>query len=207
MPEVDGFGTLHLDRPAKVRAELTEFSDGVSIFFVEGPRNQPNKADLRRLILRNPIMWVTDWILYVVWGVPGLLLTKKWGPVDGSITESVSQEEDIEIEPVDLNLVRRASDVSIWVSIFSWFMLLLSIALVFLSVLWGSWNLTVLAMVVGFLPVVPFAFGTLSERDAEMAKNIDEILSNRDDVQRTCIIAGRRHIDGVVDELEKGMCV
>lgn len=201
MTEVDGFGTLHIDRPNKVRAELTEFSDGVSVFFVEGPRNEPNEADERRLILRNPIMWVTGWILEVMWGSLGFLLTRRWGPVDGYVTDRVSQEQDIEIEPVDLNLVRRASDVSIWITLLSWIVLLLAFVLFSLAVLWTSWILTVWAIVVGFAPVVPFGFGTLSERDEEMANNIEDILSNRENVQRSCLIVGRRHMDGVMDEL------
>lgn len=201
MPEVDIFGTYHIDRPSKVKSELTEFSEGADVFFVEAPREESDNDDEWTLTLRNPIMQITSWILNFLWGILGFLLTGRWGPVDGYVTDVVAQEQEIDIEPVDMNLVRRASDISIRMTILSWFLLLLALALFVLGGLFVYWPLVIWAIVVGFAPIVPFAYGTLSERDERMVENIEHVFSIRDDVENACLVVGHRHMDGVRNEL------
>jgi pheromone shutdown protein TraB len=71
------------------------------------------------------------------------------------------------------------------------------------GVLASTIEILVLAIAVGFLSVVPFAYWTLSERDEVMAENIEEILATNDGFNRGCLVAGRRDMDGVVEQLEE----
>lgn len=153
------------------------------------------------MILRNPVIWLTGWIVEFAWGLLGLLLTRSWGAVDGYVTEAVSQDRHIDIERVDMNLVRRASDVPFWLTVLSWLLLLIAIGLFGFGLL-VSIQFAIIGVVVGFAPVVPFAFGTLSERDELIAENIRNVFSSRDDVQHGCLVVGRRHMPGVIDELK-----
>jgi len=50
---------------------------------------------------------------------------------------------------------------------------------------------------------VPFAYWTLPERDEEMANNIEDILKTRDEFDRGCLVAGRGHMEGVIEQLEE----
>lgn len=202
MGDVDIFGTYHIDRPKKVKEELSVFCDGTDVFFVEAAREEATVDHERALLLRNPVLWITAWLVGLAWGLPGLALTGRLGPVDCYVTDVVAREQNINIEPVDMSLVRRASKVGLWVSATSWILLLLAIFLFGLGVALLSSDLIIWAVVVALAPVVPFAYRTLPERDETIAENIVEILDNDDSVQRGCLVVGRKHMSGVKDELE-----
>jgi hypothetical protein len=203
MAEVDAFGTLHVDRLGKVTDELNEFADEADVLFVEGPREEPDNSDELGMLLRNPALYLTGIILDLFWGILGFLLTRQFKPVDGVATERVAQRKELDIEPVDLNLPRRASEVGFAVTVFSWFWFAISAVIFVLGVLASSIGVLIFALAVGFLPVVPFAYWTLSERDEVMAENIEQILLTNDDLDRGCLVAGRGHMDGVITELEE----
>lgn len=203
MGDVDLFGTYHIDRPKKVNEELSAFCDGADVFFVEAPREEATVDDERALLIRNPVFWITAWLVDLAWGLPGLALTGRLGPVDGYVTDIVAREQDINIEPVDMSLVRRAGEVGLWASVTSWILLLLAIFLFGLGVAFPSSDLIIWAVVVALAPVVPFAYRTLPERDETMAENIVEILAKDDSVQRGCLVVGHKHMSGVKDELEE----
>lgn len=201
MPRVDVFGTIHADRPRKVEAELSEFCDGVDVVFVEAPRESTTDADERTLLRKNPVFKITAWLLALAWGIPGLVLTGRWGPVDDYATTAVAAEHGADVEPVDKNLVRRAGEVSVWSTVLSWALLWLACSLFVLGILLPSVDHLVWAVVVAFVPIVPFAYGTLGERDETMAENIEDILTAREDVQHGCLVVGRGHVRGVVEDL------
>ncbi|WP_436906526.1 hypothetical protein [Halosimplex marinum] len=203
MAEVDAFGTLHVDRLSKVTDELNEFADDADVLFVEGPREEPDDSDELGMLLRNPALYFTGIILDWFWGILGFLLTRQFKPVDGVATETVALRKDLDIKPVDLNLPRRASEVSLIITALSWLWFVIAAVIFVLGVLASSIGVLIFAIAVGFLPVVPFAYWTLSERDEVMAENIEEILSSNDELNSGCLVAGRGHIDGVVEELEE----
>lgn len=203
MAEVDAFGTLHVDRLSKVTDELDEFVDDADVLFVEGPREEPDTSDKLGMVLRNPALYLTGIILDWFWGILGFLLTRRFQPVDAVATETVAQRKELDIEPVDLNLPRRASEVGPVVTVFSWLWFAIAAVVFVLGVLASSIGALIFAVAVGFLPAVPFAYWTLSERDEVMAENIEEILSTNDNLDRGCLVAGGGHMDGVVEKLEE----
>jgi len=203
MAEIDAFGTLHVDRLSKVTNELDKVSDDADVLFIEGPRKEPDTSDELDMLLRNPALYLTGIILDWFWGILGFLLTRQFKPVDRVATETVAQKKELNIEPVDLNLPRRASDIGLTITIFSWLWSVMAIIIFVLGVLATSIGVLIFTIAVGFLPVVPFAYWTLSERDKVMAENIEEILSNNDNLSKGCLVAGRGHIDGVIEELEE----
>jgi len=203
MTEVDAFGTLHVDRLSKVMDELDEFADDADVLFVEGPRDESDNSDELNLLLRNPALYLTGIILDWFWGIFGFILTRQFKPVDGVATEKVAQKRGLHIEPVDLNLQRRASEVSFAVTAFSWLWTAIAIALSVLGLVATSIGVLVFAIAIGFLPAVPFAYWTLSDRDEVMAENIEEILATDESLDQGCLVAGRGHMDGVVEQLEE----
>lgn len=203
MAEVDAFGTLHVDRLSKVTDELNEFADDADVLFVEGPREEPDNSDELGMLLRNPALYLTGIILDWFWGMLGFLLTRQFKPVDGVATETVAQRKELDIEPVDLNLPRRASEVGLAVTVLSWLWFAMAAVIFVLGVMASSIGVLIFAIAVGFMPAVPFAYWTLSERDEVMAENIEEILSTNDDLDRGCLVAGKKHMDGVVEQLEE----
>ncbi len=154
------------------------------------------------MLLRNPALYLTGIILDWFWGILGFLLTHQFKPVDGVATETVVQKKELDIQPVDLSLPRRASEVGLAVTVFSWLWFAIVAAIFVLGLLAFSIGILTFAIAVGLLPVVPFAYWTLSERDEVMAKNIEEISSTNDNLNKGCLIAGRGHMDGVVEQLE-----
>jgi len=135
MTKLDIFGTLHIDRLSKVTEELDEFTSDADVLFVEGPREEPVRSDELGMLFRNPSLYLTGVILDCFWGILGLLLTRRFKPVDGVATEQVAQNRELDIEPVDLNLPRRASEVSLAVTLFSWFWFVIASVIFVL----GSW--------------------------------------------------------------------
>lgn len=202
MSELDIFGTFHIDRPSKVKRELEDFCEDADVLFIESPRNRPNESDEREMLIRNPIFWITGWILEIAWGLLGFVLTGRYGPVDGYATDKVSNEKKIKTEPVDMNLVRRVSEVSIYVTVFSWIWLILTLGLFVIGVWLLAPNIIIWSVLFGLLPIVPLAFGTASERDKLMAENIHQVFSKQENVKQGCLIVGQCHIEGVIEELE-----
>lgn len=209
MPKINLFGTTHIDRPQKLKNELFEFCEDTDYLMSEHPREDPDFSDTLRVLIRNPSILIMGWILDVIWGVPGFLLTKRFGPLDTTVTNSVAHERGLDVEPVDMNLRKRASEVNILITLLSWIWagvtmvaFLLGFLLVFTGQFFVALVMIVAGVAAGFAPVVPFALGTLSERDIVMAKNIKEVSTERGSSQIGCLVVGRGHLDGIKEHLE-----
>lgn len=202
MAEFEAFGTTHVDRPSKVAEELSEFADDADILFIESPRGDPDNSDEYNMLIRNPALYITAVILEWLWGIIGFILTRRFAPVDRVVTEEVAREKDVDIEPVDLNIPRRMSEVHLVVTVLSWLWTVVVGFIFALGVFASSIAVLGYAVVLGLLPILPFSQLTLSERDEVMAENIQQILSTNDDVSKGCLIAGRDHLDGVEEQLE-----
>lgn len=214
MEQVDLFGTYHIDRPGKVRRELEEFSEGAQVFFTEQAREAADASDWTELLSCNPAMFIAGWGLNLLWGLAGLLLIRRFETVDSHSTKQVAQKRGLSIEPVDMKIVPQMADVSLMITLASWAWTMFIVA-VFASgaALWPHTLLvygfpvtgsTILGMGVAFsiLPVVPFAWMSLSKRDEIMAQNIQKILNSNDRVERGCLVVGHKHMDGVKQQLE-----
>lgn len=217
MTRIDLFGTIRLDRPAKLRAELENFSTEADVFFVGEPSDTPTTAERRELLLRHPSVYLVGTLLGVVWGIPGLLLTRQFDSVDRVVTDQVAEEHGIHVEPVDLSLVRAAGDISVMETVLSWFqfsvtaLFLLSSVVLFAGQLLVSTfpvgisplTLGACGFVVGFLPAAFLARDTLSARNEAMAANVERIVSRRDDIDVACLVVGYTHVPGVKQQLKQ----
>lgn len=201
MAEFEAFGTTHVDRPSKVAEELSEFTDD-DVLFIESPRSDADDSHEYNMLIRNPALYLTAIILEAVWGIIGFILTRQFDPVDRVVTKKVAREMGVDIEPVDLDIPRKMSEVHPIITVLSWLWIVLVALVAVLGILEWSTTIIAYAVVLGFVPILPFAELTLSERDEVMAENIEQILSTNDDVSKGCLIAGRDHLDGVEEELE-----
>ena len=200
MTECKCFGTTHVDYPRKVTDELREFADDADILFIESPRGDDYEYEM---IVRNPALYITGVTLECIWAMLGFILTWQFTTVDTAVTKKVAQENNLDIEPVDMNIPRKMSEVSPIVTVVSWLWTGV-VAFVFVLSVWYT-SIVVLGYAVLFalLPTLPFSQLTLSERDKVMAENIEEILSTDDKIKKGCFVAGRDHIDGVEKQLEE----
>lgn len=202
MAELLAFGTFHVDRPKKVEDELGEIAEGVDVLFVEIPRTKQdddnNKLDL---LIRNPMMLIAGVFLSLFWSLFGIVLTGTWRSVDAHAVDIVSTKHDIDVEPVDMNIVNHACDVSLLRTIFSWLVFVSSISLLVYGAASASISLILLGIIFGFAPASIFARRTLSERDRRMCENVSEILASDDNIDVGCLICGNGHIDGITDQL------
>jgi hypothetical protein len=213
---IDLFGTIRLDRPSKLRAELETFSEEADVFFVGAPSDTPTKAERRELLLRHPSVYLMGALLSLVWGLPGLLLTRQFDSVDRVVTDRVADKAGIAVEPVGPSLVRAAGDVSAMESVLSWFQF--SVAVLFLfaaavafvgqllvptvSIGVSSLPLAACGLVVGVLPAAFLARDTLSARNEAVADAAERIVSRREDIDVGCVIVGYTHIPGVKQQLD-----
>ncbi|WP_049907420.1 hypothetical protein [Haloferax elongans] len=215
MVKVDIFGTYHLDRPQKVEEELRAFSSEADVFFTEAPREEPDKSDWNSLRLRNPTVWIAGKFLNSFWQAGGFLLTRQLDSVDTAVTKKIARERKLQMKPVDETIVRSASDVNPLLSAFSWAWVALTLSVLSFGIaLWpnillvygiplSSFFFVSLAVVMGFLPIIPLAYLTLEERNGVIADNIEELLKGEGKPERGCLIVGHKHIDGVVEDLEE----
>lgn len=217
MTRIDVFGTIRLDRPAKLRSELEGFTTEADVLFVGAPGDTHSVAERRWLLLRHPSAYLVGALLGVVWGLPGLLLTRRFDSVDRVVPGRVAAERGIDVEPVGLSLVGAVGDVSPMESVLSWFQfavtcvfLLSSVALsvgqlldatVFPAV--SPLTLGVCGLVVGFLPAAFLARDTLSARTEAVADTVDRIVARRDDVDVGCVVVSYTHVSGVEQELRE----
>jgi pheromone shutdown protein TraB len=61
-----------------------------------------------------------------------------------------------------------------------------------------------MAVLLGFGPAAPFALLTVSDRDSTMAANMEEILTEHDEIEKGILVVGDQHVEGIVAELESG---
>lgn len=200
MAECETFGTFHVDRPSKVKNELSETADDADILFIESPRGDDYKSELR---IRNPAFYLTGVILKLLWGTLGLFLTGQFDSTDGVATKKVARDKDLDIEAVDMNIPRRMSEVHPAVTVFSWLWAMMVIILFTLGVWEFSATFLLSGFLLGFIPSFLFSHLKLSERDEVMAGNIETILSADDGINKGCLVAGGGHIDGVEEQLEE----
>jgi hypothetical protein len=214
MGQIEIFGTYHVDRPNKVEQELRDFSEEAEIFFVEQPQDPANVEDWASLLNRNPAMFIAGWILNLFWAIPGFLLTRQFDSVDSYVTRQVAQERNLDIDPVDLNLVPYLSNIwMVWTAI-SWMWAIFVLATLAFGVALSPKILLVYGfpltpvfifstgILFGFLPIVAFARLSLPKRDGVIAQNIHEDLESMEEIDHGCLVVGRKHIEGVSDELE-----
>jgi len=214
---VDLFGTIRLDRPSKLRAELENFSTEADVFFVGEPSDTPTKEERQELLLKHPSVYLVATLLGVVWGIPGALLTRQFDSVDRVITDQVAAEHGIRVEPVDLSLVRAAGDISAMETVLSWFQFSVTAVFLLASVVLFAGRLLVstfpvgispltlgaCGFVVGFLPAAFLARDTLSARNEAMAANVERIVARRDDIDVACLVVGYTHVPGVKQQLKQ----
>lgn len=203
MSQVDVFGTYHIDRPSKVKDELSEFAQKTDVFFVEAPYDPVSREDKIAIFYRNPLTLLAGLLLDILWGSLGFLLTRSFGPVDASVTNRVAEKYGIDIAPVDVNLVQRSSEVSLLISVASWIFFVFSLLLITFGILFTSFGIIAWGLVVGLFPILPLAYLTLGERDGMMAKNIEKTLKTSDGIERGCLIVGHKHMNGVVGDLKE----
>ena len=217
MTRIDLFGTIRLDRPSKLRSELEVVSAEADVLFVGAPSDTPTRAERRELLLRHPSMYLMGVLLSSVWGLPGLLLTRRFESVDRVVPDRVADETGVEIEPVGSSLVRAVGDVSAVESVLSWFqfsvtgLCLLSSAVLFagqllvptVSVGVSPLTLGASGFFVGVLPAAFLARDTLSARNEAVATTVDRIVSDRDDIDVGCLVVGYTHVSGVKQQLEQ----
>lgn len=202
MAQVNVFGTLHVDRPNKVKSELSEVASGADIIFTETPRDESGPTENRVLFRRNPALWVMGYILDGIWGLIGFALTRSFLPVDAVATREVARQKGIDTQGVDINLVRLASDIGPLFSVASWvWSSLVGVLLIYGLVTINPFLFTA-GIAAGFLPIAPFAFGTLQKRDKKIAANIENVFEECDDLDTACLVVGRKHMSGVIEELE-----
>jgi hypothetical protein len=118
---IDLLGTIRLDRPAKLRAELEAFSTDADVLFVGAPSDTPTAEDRRRLLLRHPSAYLVWALLGGLWGVFGLVLTRRFDSVDRVVPGQVADERGIDAEAVGPSLVRAVGDVPAMETVLSWF--------------------------------------------------------------------------------------
>ena len=214
---IDLFGTIRLDRPAKLRAELENFSTEADVFFVGEPSDTPTTAERRKLLLRHPSVSLAGVLFGLVWGLPSVLLTRQFDSVDRVVPRRVAAERGLDVEPVGRSLVGAVGDVSPMETVLSWFQfavtglfLLSSVALfvgqlldptVFPGV--SPLTLGVCGFVVGFLPAAFLARDTLSARNEAIADNVERVVSSGDDVEVGCLVVGYTHVPGVEQQLQE----
>ena len=217
MTRIDLFGTLRLDRPAKLRAELERFSQDADVLFVGDPADAPTAAERRALFLRHPSVFLAGVLLGPVWRVPGLLLTRRFDSVDRVVRERVAEDHSLDVEPVDLSLVRVTGDISPAETVLSWFQFSVTAVFVLASVALFAGQLLVPTLsvgvspltlgacgfVVGLLPAAFLARETLSARNEAVADNVERIVSDRDDLDVGCVVVGYTHVPGVKQALNE----
>lgn len=203
MPQVDVFGTYHIDCPNKVKDELIEFAQETDVFFVEAPYDPVSTKDEMKIFLRNPLILFAGLLLDILWGSLGFLLTRSFGPVDATVIGRVAEKYGIDIAPVDVNLIQRSSEVSLLISVTSWILFVLILLLIAFGILFTSFGIIAWGLFIGILPIIPLAYLTLDERDGTMAKNIENTLKTSDDIERGCLVVGHKHMSGVVEDLKQ----
>jgi hypothetical protein len=214
---IDVFGTVRLDRPAKLHAELEEFSEGSDLLLVGTPRDTPTRADRRALFFRHPSVYLAGALFRLVWGLPGLLLTRRFGSVDRVVPDRVAAEHGLDVEPVGRSLVGAVGDTPPMKTVLSWFQfavtgvfLLSAVALsagrlldptVFPGV--SPLTLGACGFVVGFLPAAFLARDTLSARNEAIADNVERVVSSGEDVDVACLVVGYTRVPGVTQQLQR----
>ena len=201
MAELIGFGTYHADRPKKVQDELSELAEGADVIFVESPRVEQNDDAKLDLLIHNPMMLIAGAFLRFFWGLFGWILIRTWRPVDAHAVDMVSEEHDIAVEPVDMNIVDYACDVGLQKTVFSWLIFVTSVSLLVYGALSASISAILLGVIFGFAPASIFAKRTLAERDRRMSENIREIVISHENIETGCLVSGNDHIEGISDEL------
>ena len=201
MTELIGFGTYHADRPKKVQNELNELAEGTDVIFVESPRIKKDDDDKLNLLIQNPMMLIAGAFLGFFWGLFGWILTRTWRPVDAHAVDVVSEQHDVTVEPVDMNIVDYACDVRLQKTVFSWLLFVSSVSLLVYGALSASISAVLLGVIFGFAPASVFAERTLAERDRRMSENIREIAISDENIESGCLVSGNGHIDGISDEL------
>jgi hypothetical protein len=201
MAELLGFGTYHVDRPKKVQDELGEIAEEADVILVENPRIQEGDDDKLDLLIQNPMMLIAGAFLSFFWGLFGWVLTRTWRPVDAHAVDMVSEEQEITVEPVDMNIVDYACDVGLQKTVFSWVVFILSVSLLGYGVISISVSSVLLGVILGFAPASIFARRTLVERDRRMSENIREIIISHENIETGCLVSGNGHLDGISEEL------
>ena len=201
MAELLGFGTYHVDRPKKVQDELSELAEGTDVIFVESPRVKEDDDDKLDLLIQNPMMLIAGTFLGFFWGLFGWILTRTWRPVDAHAVDVVSEQHDVTVEPVDMNIVDYACDVRLQKTVFSWLLFVSSVSLLVYGTLSSSISVVLLGVIFGFAPASVFAKRTLAERDRRMSENIREIAISHENIETGCLVSGNEHIDGISEEL------
>lgn len=207
MPQIGIFGTYHVDKPSKVKEELSEFADDIDVIFIESPEDEVEIQGQVEYLLRNPSLWLGSWLISLLWSTIGFILTRQRDSVDGYVARQVAKEKEVDIVPVDMNIVADLSDVRILVTVLSWIWFIFAISSL-VSTVSGLTSLVqfqlfgadviesvLIFLLIGLLPVVTWAYTTDSERNKIMSENITKHLCENDSLENGCLVVGNDHLE------------
>lgn len=207
MPQIGIFGTYHVDKPSKVKEELSEFADDIDVIFIESPEDEVEIQGQVEYLLRNPSLWLGSWLISLLWSTIGFILTRQRDSVDGYVARQVAKEKEVDIVPVDMNIVADLSDVRILVTVLSWIWFIFAVSSL-VSTVSGLTSLVqfqlfgadviesvLIFLLIGLLPVVTWAYTTDSERNKIMSENITKHLCENDSLENGCLVVGNDHLE------------
>lgn len=207
MPQIGIFGTYHVDKPSKVKEELSEFADDIDVIFIESPEDEVEIQGQVEYLLRNPSLWLGSWLISLLWSTFGFILTRQRDSVDGYVARQVAKEKEVDIVPVDMNIVADLSDVRILVTVLSWIWFIFAVSSL-VSTVSGLTSLVqfqlfgadviesvLIFLLIGLLPVVTWAYTTDSERNKIMSENITKHLCENDSLENGCLVVGNDHLE------------
>lgn len=207
MPQIGIFGTYHVDKPSKVKEELSEFADDIDVIFIESPEDEVETQGQVEYLLRNPSLWLGSWLISLLWSTIGFILTRQRDSVDGYVARQVAKEKEVDIVPVDMNIVADLSDVRILVTVLSWIWFIFAVSSL-VSTVSGLTSLVqfqlfgadviesvLIFLLIGLLPVVTWAYTTDSERNKIMSENITKHLCENDSLENGCLVVGNDHLE------------
>lgn len=207
MPQIGIFGTYHIDKPSKVKEELSEFVDDIDVIFIESPEDEVEIQGQVEYLLRNPSLWLGSWLISLLWSTFGFILTRQRDSVDGYVARQVAKEKEVDIVPVDMNIVADLSDVRILVTVLSWIWFIFAVSSLVSTVssltslvqfqLFGADVIesVLIFLLIGLLPVVTWAYTTDSERNKIMSENITKHLCENDSLENGCLVVGNDHLE------------
>lgn len=95
------FGSIHVDRPSKVGAELAEVADGVDALFIELPENRPGWRAYVDALVRAPAATLGAVVRDLVLGPLSVLSGRGRLSPEVLAVERVSAERDLSVHRVD----------------------------------------------------------------------------------------------------------
>lgn len=100
-PSLSLFGVLHVDRPAKVRAELDEFAADADALFIEQPETEVTLRTWGRVAARTPTFFLGMLLQLVVLVPLYALLHREFDEAEAIAVRRVAADRDLPVHEVD----------------------------------------------------------------------------------------------------------